>query len=84
GKEVINLINGGPAVPLAGPAAPASAGPIAPPPGGVLSSVAPGLSFGGYGEIKFGSFQNPDATPAGQRQFGFDAARAVLSPTYAF
>jgi hypothetical protein len=40
-----------------------------------------GISFGAYGEIKFGRLQNPDA--GGQWQTGFDAARMVLSPTYA-
>jgi hypothetical protein len=40
-----------------------------------------GISFGAYGEIKFGRFQNPGA--GGQWQNGFDAARVVLSPTYA-
>jgi hypothetical protein len=40
-----------------------------------------GISFGAYGEIKFGRIQNPDA--GGQWQTGFDAARVVLSPTYA-
>jgi hypothetical protein len=40
-----------------------------------------GISFGAYGEIKFGRLQNPDA--GGQWQTGFDAARVVLSPTYA-
>jgi hypothetical protein len=40
-----------------------------------------GISFGAYGEIKFGRLQNPDA--GGQWQSGFDAARVVLSPTYA-
>ncbi len=79
GKEVINLINGEAG---AGSVAPAAA--LAPAPGGVAGSLAPGLTFGGYGEMKFGSFQNPNATPAGQRQIGFDAARAVLAPTYAF
>jgi len=39
------------------------------------------ISFGAYGEIKFGRLQNPDA--GGQWQTGFDAARVVLSPTYA-
>jgi len=40
-----------------------------------------GISFGAYGEIKFGRWQNPDA--GGEWQTGFDAARMVLSPTYA-
>ena len=49
----------------------------------VLASPPPieGISFGAYGEIKFGRRQNPDA--GGQWQTGFDAARMVLSPTYA-
>jgi hypothetical protein len=50
----------------------------------VLASPPPpieGISFGAYGEIKFGRRQNPDA--GGQWQTGFDAARVVLSPTYA-
>src|SRR5689334_15416619 len=57
-----------------------------PPTGGkeVLASPPPpieGISFGAYGEIKFGRRQNPDA--GRQWQTGFDAARVVLSPTYA-
>jgi hypothetical protein len=40
-----------------------------------------GISFGAYGEIRFGRLQNPAA--GGQWQSGFDAARMVLSPTYA-
>ena len=46
-----------------------------------LQPPVEGISFGAYGEIKFGRVQNPDA--AGQWQTGFDAARVVLSPTYA-
>lgn len=48
---------------------------------GVADSPVPGLSIGAYGEIKFGSVQNPAA--GGQWQRGFDAARVVLLPTYA-
>ena len=50
----------------------------------VLASPPPlieGINFGAYGEIKFGRRQNPDA--GGKWQTGFDAARVVLSPTYA-
>jgi hypothetical protein len=57
---------------------------------GVADSPVPGLSIGAYGEIKFGSIQNPvPADPlqtrasAGQWQNGFDAHRLVLLPTYA-
>ena len=56
-------------------APPQSAMPPLPPP------PVEGISFGAYGEIKFGRRQNPDA--GGQWQTGFDAARVVLSPTYA-
>jgi hypothetical protein len=49
---------------------------------GPLPSVAPALKFGMYGELKFGSLQNPAAN--GQWQNGFDAARVVLLPTYQF
>ncbi len=48
---------------------------------GLIDSRAPGLTIGAYGEIKFGSQQNPAAN--GQWQKGFDAARVVLLPTYA-
>ncbi|MGN1289024.1 MAG: hypothetical protein ACI4XG_20935 [Bradyrhizobium sp.] len=48
---------------------------------GLVDSPVPGLSIGAYGEIKFGSVQNPAAN--GQWQNGFDAARFVLLPTYA-
>jgi hypothetical protein len=48
---------------------------------GVAESPVPGLSIGAYGEIKFGSIQNPAAS--GQWQNGFDAHRLVLLPTYA-
>jgi hypothetical protein len=49
---------------------------------GPLPSVVPALKFGMYGELKFGSLQNPAAN--GQWQNGFDAARVVLLPTYQF
>lgn len=48
---------------------------------GLVDSPVSGLSMGAYGEVKFGSMQNSAAN--GQRQFGFDAARFVLLPTYA-
>ena len=48
---------------------------------GLADSPVSGLSIGAYGEIKFGTMQNPAA--AGQWQNGFDAARFVLLPTYA-
>jgi hypothetical protein len=47
---------------------------------GVGTSPVPGLKIGMYGEIKFGSQQNPAAN--GQWQNGFDMARVVLLPTY--
>jgi len=47
---------------------------------GVAPSPAPGLKIGMYGEIKFGSSQNPAAN--GQWQNGFDMGRVVLLPTY--
>ena len=47
---------------------------------GVAASPVPGLKIGMYGEIKFGSQQNPDA--GGQWQNGFDMGRLVLLPTY--
>jgi hypothetical protein len=47
---------------------------------GVAPSPAPGLKIGMYGEIKFGSQQNPSAN--GQWQNGFDMGRLVLLPTY--
>src|SRR3954471_7949160 len=47
---------------------------------GVAASPIPGLKIGMYGEIKFGSRQNPDA--GGQWQNGFDMGRVVLLPTY--
>ncbi|WP_441300059.1 hypothetical protein [Bradyrhizobium sp.] len=57
----------------------------APPPGnkdlfGVAPSPVPGMKIGMYGEIKFGSMQNPAAN--GQWQNGFDMGRLVLLPTY--
>src|SRR5579863_2144279 len=48
---------------------------------GLAPSPVPGLSIGAYGEVKFGSMQNPAA--GGQWQNGFDTARMVLLPTYA-
>ncbi|SHN74502.1 hypothetical protein [Bradyrhizobium erythrophlei] len=48
---------------------------------GVAPSPVAGLSIGAYGEVKFGSMQNPAAN--GQWQSGFDTARMVLLPTYA-
>jgi len=47
---------------------------------GVAASPIPGLKIGMYGEIKFGSQQNPAAN--GQWQNGFDMGRVVLLPTY--
>jgi hypothetical protein len=47
---------------------------------GVAPSPVPGMKIGSYGEIKFGSVQNPNAN--GQWQQGFDMARFVLLPTY--
>ena len=47
---------------------------------GTAPSPAPGLKIGMYGEIKFGSVQNPAAN--GQWQSGFDLGRVVLLPTY--
>jgi hypothetical protein len=58
----------------------------APPPGtnkdlfGVAPSPVGGLKIGMYGEIKYGSMQNPAAN--GQWQNGFDMGRLVLLPTY--
>jgi hypothetical protein len=48
---------------------------------GVLDSPVAGLSIGAYGEVYFGTIQNPAA--GGQWQNGFDARRVVLLPTYA-
>jgi hypothetical protein len=48
---------------------------------GVADSPVAGLSIGAYGELKYGSLQNPAAN--GQWQNGFDAHRLVLLPTYA-
>jgi hypothetical protein len=47
---------------------------------GVAPSPVSGLKIGMYGEIKFGSMQNPAAN--GQWQNGFDMGRVVLLPTY--
>ena len=49
---------------------------------GLLPSPVEGLKLGTYGELKFGTRQNPAAN--GQWQNGFDAARLVLLPTYQF
>jgi hypothetical protein len=68
--------------PLPGaPAAPATAAPGKKGILGVAESPVAGLSIGAYGEIKYGSRQNPAAN--GQWQNGFDAHRLVLLPTYA-
>lgn len=48
---------------------------------GIADSPVPGLALGAYGELKFGTRQNPDA--GGQWQNGFDAHRVVLLPSYA-
>src|ERR1700730_13055317 len=47
---------------------------------GVAQAPVPGLKIGMYGEIKYGSQQNPHAN--GQWQNGFDMGRLVLLPTY--
>jgi hypothetical protein len=47
---------------------------------GLADSPVAGLSIGAYGEIFFGTMQNPAA--GGQWQNGFDARRVVLLPTY--
>jgi hypothetical protein len=49
---------------------------------GIMPSPIPGLRLGAYGEVKFGSQQNPDHN--GQWQTGFDMARFVLLPTFQF
>jgi hypothetical protein len=49
---------------------------------GVAASPVPGLKIGMYGEIKFGSQQNPAPGANGQWQNGFDMGRLVLLPTY--
>ena len=49
---------------------------------GIMPSPIPGLTLGTYGEVKFGSQQNPDHN--GQWQTGFDMARFVLLPTFQF
>lgn len=58
---------------------------VAPAPDKPILDVAPspvaGLSIGAYGEVKFGTQQNPAANGAWQN--GFDTARMVLLPTYA-
>jgi hypothetical protein len=65
----------------AGSTTPAGAGPEKKSILGLADSPVLGLSIGAYGEIKYGSIQNPNA--AGQWQNGFDAHRLVLLPTYA-
>ncbi|HTY69786.1 MAG TPA: hypothetical protein VMH36_24240 [Alphaproteobacteria bacterium] len=47
---------------------------------GLAPSPIEGLTFGAYGELKYGGKQNPSA--GGQWQTGFDAARVVLLPSY--
>jgi hypothetical protein len=47
---------------------------------GAAPAPVPGLKIGMYGEIKFGTSQNPAAN--GQWQNGFDMGRLVLLPTY--
>ncbi|HKW95931.1 MAG TPA: hypothetical protein VJX92_28845 [Methylomirabilota bacterium] len=49
---------------------------------GLFPSPIEGLRLGAYGELKFGTRQNPDHN--GQWQTGFDAARLVLLPTFQF
>jgi hypothetical protein len=49
---------------------------------GLFPSPVDGLKFGAYGELKFGTRQNPNHN--GQWQTGFDTARLVLLPTYQF
>ncbi len=68
--------SGGPGVPAGTPATPGNKAIL-----GLADSPIPGLSIGAYGEIKYGSIQNPAAN--GQWQNGFDAHRLVLLPTYA-
>ena len=48
---------------------------------GLVDSPVAGLSIGAYGEVFFGTVQNPAA--GGQWQNSFDARRVVLLPTYA-
>jgi hypothetical protein len=48
---------------------------------GLMDSPVAGLSIGAYGEVYFGTVQNPAA--GGQWQNSFDARRVVLLPTYA-
>jgi len=82
-----------PAASAGAPAAPGTAPAMAqtPPPGstapskdifGILPSPIQGLKLGAYGEVKFGSQQNPNHN--GQWQTGFDMARLVLLPTFQF
>jgi hypothetical protein len=74
GSHLLPPLPGGPATPAG--ATPGNKGIL-----GMVDSPVPGLSIGAYGEIKFGSIQNPAAN--GQWQNGFDAHRLVLLPTYA-
>ena len=83
-----------PAAAATPPAAPPSAAAVVvPPPApaaaaankdifGLAPSPIAGLKIGMYGELKFGTQQNPAAN--GQWQTGFDTARIVLLPTYQF
>ena len=48
---------------------------------GLVDLPVAGLSIGAYGEVFFGTVQNPAA--GGQWQNSFDARRVVLLPTYA-
>jgi hypothetical protein len=49
-----------------------------------MPSPVEGLKIGMYGELKYGSQQNPAGPNPGQWQTGFDAARLVLMPSYKF
>lgn len=49
---------------------------------GIAPSPVEGLKLGAYGELKFGSQQNP--ADGGHWQNGFDTARVTLLPTYQF
>jgi hypothetical protein len=48
---------------------------------GAAGGAGSALSFGAYGEIKYGALQNPDADGAWQN--GFDGGRLTLMPSYA-
>jgi len=84
-----------PAAPAAAPPPPApmlaqaAPGPAAPAPApdnkglfGIAPSPLAGLKLGMYGELKFGTQQNPNDN--GHWQNGFDTARVVLLPSYQF